>query len=316
MRRELGQLSLADGLVEGAGRNRQLAKIAALVDWTSFERLLGEVYAAPVGRPSYGPVVLLKCLLLQQWYRLSDPGLEEALADRLSFRRFVGLALADPVPDHSTLSRFRSELVRRGLAERLLAELNRQLDAQGLMVKVGTLIDASLVEADCRRPKKGEPVEGRSDPDASWNAMPEKPLFGYKIHLAVDQGSGLVRQALLTPGHVSDKVPFLDLVQGDEQAVYADRGYDGWWYRAELARRGITDGVMAGDYRQRRLAAEGHARNHALAALRRPIERTFGVLKRHYGYRRVRYRSLIRNTLQLQLLAVALNLRRALALTS
>jgi transposase, IS5 family len=74
MRRELGQLSLAEGLVEGAGRNRQLAKIAALVEWPAFERLLGAVYAAPVGRPSYGPLVLLRCLLLQQWYRLSDPG--------------------------------------------------------------------------------------------------------------------------------------------------------------------------------------------------------------------------------------------------
>jgi transposase len=217
MRRELGQLSLADGLVEGAGRNRQLEQIAALVDWPAFERLLGAIYAAPVGRPSYGPLVLLKCLLLQQWYRLSDPGLEEPLADRLSFRRFVGLALADPVPDHSTLSRFRSELVRRGLSARLLAELNRQLDGKGLMVKTGTLIDASLIAADCRRPKKGEPVEGRRDQDASWNAMPEQPLFGYKMHLAVDQGSGLVRQSLLTPANVSDKVPFLAPVQGDEQ---------------------------------------------------------------------------------------------------
>jgi transposase, IS5 family len=174
-----GQLSLADGLVDGgAGRNRQLERIAALVDWTSFERLLGAVDAAPVGRPSYGPVVLLKSLLLQQWYRLSDPGLEEALSDRLSFRRFVGLALADAVPDHSTLSRFRSQLSRRGLAEQLLAELNRQLDARGLMVKSGTLIDASLVAADCRRPHKGAPIAGRSDREASWNAMPEKPLFG------------------------------------------------------------------------------------------------------------------------------------------
>jgi IS5 family transposase len=155
MRRELGQLSLADGLVAGgAGRNRQLERIGSLVDWAAFERLLGEVYAAPVGRPSYGPVVLMRCALLQQWYGLSDPGLEEALSDRLSFRRFVGLALADPVPDHSTLSRFRSELVRRGLDAALLAELNRQLDAKGLMVKTGTLIDASLVAADSRRPRK------------------------------------------------------------------------------------------------------------------------------------------------------------------
>jgi IS5 family transposase len=317
MRRELGQLSLADGLVEdGAGRNRQLERIAGLVDWAAFECLLGEVYAAPVGRPSYGPVVLLKCLLLQQWYRLSDPGLEEALSDRLSFRRFVGLALADPVPDHSTLSRFRSELSRRGLAERLLAELNRQLDARGLMVKAGTLIDASLVEADCRRPRQGEPVAGRSDQDASWNAMPEKPRFGYKMHLAVDHGSGLVRRAILTPGRVSDKLPFLDLVQGDEQAVYADKGYDGAWYRARLVEQGIADGVMVGNYRQRPLDAAGRARNRVIGVIRAPVERTFALLKRWYGYARVRYRSLLKNALQLQLLAVALNLRRALVLTA
>ena len=260
-------------------------------------------------------MVLLRCLLLQQWYRLSDPGLEEALSDRLSFRRFVGLALADPVPDHSTLSRFRTELARRGLAERLLAELNRQLDAQGLMVKAGTLIDASLVAADCRRPRKDEPLEGRSDQDASWNAMPEKPLFGYKMHLAVDQGSGLVRRAILTPATSRTRLPFLDLVQGDERAVYADRGYDGWWYRRELARRGIADGIMTGNYRQRPLDAAGHARNRTIGPIRAPIERTFAILKRWYGYRRVRYRSLIKNALQLQLLAVALNLRRALVLT-
>jgi IS5 family transposase len=316
MRRDLGQLSLADGLVAGgAGRNRQLERIAALVDWAGFGRLLAEVYAAPVGRPSYGPVVLMKCVLLQQWYRLSDPGLEGALSDRLSFRRFVGLALADPVPDHSTLSRFRSELARRGLAEPLLAELNRQLDARGLMVKTGTLIDASLVAADGRRPRKGEPQEARSDRDASWNAMPEKPLFGYKAHVAVDQGSGLVRQAILTPANVSDKTPFLALVQGDEQAVYADKGYDGWWYRQELARRGIEDGIMAGNYRQRPLDAAGHARNRAIGVIRAAVERSFATMKRWYGYRRVRYRSLARNSLQLQLLALAMNLRRALVMT-
>jgi transposase, IS5 family len=159
MRRELGQLSLADGLVEGgAGRNRQLERIAALVEWPAFERQLGEVYAAPVGRPSYGPLVLLKCLLLQQWYRLSDPGLEEALSDRLSFRRFVGLALADPVPDHSTLSRFRAELVRAGsdraAAGRAQSPARRQRsDGQGW-------------HADRREPGRGRlspATQGRAD---------------------------------------------------------------------------------------------------------------------------------------------------------
>ena len=252
----------------------------------------------------------LKCLLLQQWYRRSDPGLEEALADRLSFRRLVGLALADPVPDHSTLARFGRELSRRGLAE-----LDRPLDATGLMVMTGTLIDASLDAADCRRPRQGEPLEGRSDQDASWNAMPEKPLFGYQMHLAVDHGPGLVRRAMLTPGHISDQVPFVDLVRGDEATVYADRGYDGWWYRQELARRGIADGIMAGDDRQRPLEAAGRARNRTIGVIRAPVERACAILKRWYGYGRVRYRSLGRNALQLQLLALALNLRRVPVLT-
>jgi len=143
--------------------------------------------------------------------------------------------------------------------------------------------------------------------------MPEKPLFGYKMDVAVDQGSGLVRRAILTPGHVPDKAPFLALVQGDEPAVYADPGYDGWWYRAELPARGIADGIMAGDYWRRPLGAKGHARNRALAALRAPIERTFGVLKRWYRYGRVRYSSLAHNALQLQLLAVAQPAPRARA---
>jgi transposase, IS5 family len=182
------------------------------------------------------------------------------------------------------------------------------------MVKTGTLIDASLVAADGRRPRKGEPVEGRSDRDATWNAMPEKPLFGYKAHVAVDQGSGLVRRAILTPAHVSDQTPFLDLVQGDERIVYADRGYESRWYRERLAEQGIADGVMRCDFQRRRLTPADHARNRALSRLRAPVERSFAILKRWYGYCRVRYRNLVRNALQLQLLCIALNLRRALVL--
>ena len=146
--------------------------------------------------------------------------------------------------------------------------------------------------------------------------MPEKPLFGYKAHVAVDRGSGLVRQAVLTPANVSDKTPFPALVQGDEGVVYADKGYDGWWYRQELALRGIGDGIMAASYWRRPLDAEGHARNRAIGVIRAPVERTFAILKRWYGYRRVRYRSLVKNALQLQLLACAMNLRRALVLTT
>ena len=314
MRRTFGQLTLADGLV--AQRSGALDGIAKLVDWAALETLMSSIQAAPVGRPGYGPLVLLRCLLLQQWYGLSDPGLEEALVDRLSFRRFVGLSLSDCVPDHSTLSRFRQVLVQQWLGERLLGEVNRQLDRKGLMLKRGTLVDASLVAANARRPRSGEPREELSDPDAAWNAMPEKPHYGYKAHVAVDEGSGLVRQAILTPGNVSDRTPAPQLIQGDEQAFYGDKGYDGCWLSARLAERGIADGIMRANYRQRRLSREDRARNRAIAKVRCQVERTFAILKQWYGFTRVRYRSLARNALQLQLLCTALNLRRGLVLTA
>ena len=313
MRRVVGQLSLADGLV--SGRQGALDRVSALVDWSGLEQVLAGVHAAPVGRPGYGPLVLLRCLLLQQWYGLSDPGLEEALCDRLSFRRFVGLSLSDPVPDHSTLSRFRKPLAECGLSEAVLNEVNRQFDARGLMLRHGTLVDASLVQAHARRPRKDEPPEQRSDPDARWNAMPEDgPVFGYKAHVAVDQGSGLIRQAILTPANVSDKTPAPRLIQGDEQAFYADKGYDDWWLDARLQERGVANRVMRVNYVRRRLSAADKAHNRAIRPVRAAVERTFAVMKLWYGYRRARYRSLLRNGLQLQLICAAMNLRRALVL--
>jgi IS5 family transposase len=313
MRRSFGQLSLADGLV--SARSGSLDRIAGLVDWPALDALMSGIHSAVAGRPGYGPLVLLRCVFLQQWYGLSDPGLEEALADRLSFRRFVGLSLSDPVPDHSTLSRFRKVLVEQRLGERLLAEVNRQLAEKGLILKRGTLVDASLIAANARRPRQSELKEERSDRDASWNAMPDdSPHYGYKAHVAVDQDSGLVRQAILTPANVSDRTPAPDLIQGDEQAFYADKGYDGWWLSAKLAERGIADRIMRPNYRRRPLTPEDKVRNKQIAAVRYQVERAFAVLKQWYGYSRVRYRSLQRNSLQLQFLCIAMNLRRAVVL--
>lgn len=314
MRRTFGQLSLADGLV--AGSSGSLDRVAELVDWAALEALMSAVHSAPVGRPGYGPLLLLRCVLLQQWYGLSDPGLEEALADRLSFRRFVGLSLSDPVPDHSTLSRFRKVLAERQLGEKLLAEINRQLDARGLILKRGTLVDASLVAANARRPRKGETKVMRSDLDATWTVMKDKPHFGYKAHVAVDQDSGLVRQAILTPANVSDRTPAPRLIQGDEQAFYADKGYDGWWLSDRLAEHGIIDYIMHPNYRRRPLTADQKIRNRMIAPVRAQVERVFAVLKQWYGYTRVRYRELIRNALQLQMLCAAMNLRRALVIAA
>lgn len=142
---------------------------------------------------------MFKCLLLQQWYALSDPQLEEALADRLSFRRFVGLPLDEEVPDHSTISRFRARLAQLKLGDRLFGELNRQLEGRGLLVKQGTMLEATLIETSVKPPRDAHSTPGdgsRLDPAAEWTKRGSKAFFGYKAHLAMDQGWELIRVAL------------------------------------------------------------------------------------------------------------------------
>ncbi len=166
MHREMGQPSLAESLLpQTLGRNERLERIDAMIDWEWLGRLVSRVYSAREGRPSYPPITMVKALLIQQWYNLSDPQMEEALADRISFRRFVGLGLQDDTPDYSTLSRFHSTLERLGLSERLFEELGEQLDGLGLVLKEGT-----LVEAQVRRPpvSAGRGVKSAVDPDADW----------------------------------------------------------------------------------------------------------------------------------------------------
>jgi len=311
--RDRGQLSLADGIVyQRAGLNERLSRIEGLLDWSPFAARLSVIYASSRGRRSYPPVTLFKCLLLQQWYGLSDPGLEEALADRLSFRRFCGLALDEAVPDHSTISRFRKQLAGHGLAEELFAEMHRQLDAKGLIVRQGTLIDATLVAAQAAAPGPRAPArESRLDPEARWTRRGNKHHFGYKAHIAVDQGSGLIRRALLTPANVNDTVPADDLVMGDEAAVYADMAYDTHARRARLKAAGIKDRIMHRGHKHGPLPPWRAQRNRLIQPIRAAVEGVFGLMKRSYGYRKLRYIGLSANAVHLNLLCIAINLRRA-----
>ena len=146
MHRESSGETFLEALVpERMGRNAQLERIAALVDWAPLAEIVSVIYAAPRGRPAYPPLLMVKALLLGEWYDLSDEALEAALWDRISFRRFVGLGLQEDAPDRATVSRFRRQLARRGLAPRLFAELNRQIEARGLVVKQGALLDATVI---------------------------------------------------------------------------------------------------------------------------------------------------------------------------
>ena len=295
------------------GRNARLERLTELIDWAPLEALVADLHAAPRGRPSYPPLLMVKVLLLQQWYQASDPAIEEALWERVSFRRFVGLGWQDPAPDHSTISRFRTQLATAGLAEQLFAAVEAQLAARGVLVKQGTLVDATLVEAQVRRPK-GSPTGAGSprDPDAAWARRGRQARFGYKVHLGVDADSELVRRAALTPANVNETEVADRLIAGDEAAVYGDAAYGTHARSARLRRLGIQDQLMRRPSKHHpRLSPAARRRHARIERVRRPVEHVFGTLKRSYGYQRVRYRGLARNTTELWFKLLAYNLRRA-----
>ena len=314
-RRDFRQLGLADGIVRRRGKKSEwLDRLDAALDWPALETIVGGVYASREGGLAYPLLTYVKLLLLQQWHGLSDEGLEAAVDDRLSFRRFAGIPLSESVPDHSSIWRFREELARRDLAARLLAEVNRQLDAKGLILRRGTLIDATILEAAVRPPTGDAGEVSERDPQAGWTKKNGKSRFGYKAHVAVDEGSGIVRRATMTPADVHDSVPADDLVQGDEGAVYADKAYDSEARRAGLRERGIEPRIMHKARRNRPLKPWQVAFNKAVAPIRAGVERPVAAVRRAYGHRRARHLGLARDDVRLQALCAAINLRRALAL--
>jgi IS5 family transposase len=316
----MAQGSLVEGfLPPGFGRNERLERISALIDWKPLEALAAQVRPGKDGRPPYEPVAMLKALLLQQWYGLSDPGFEEALLDRVSFRRFCGFGLDAATPDETTLCRFRNALKDAGLGEALFAEVLRQLDASGFVVKTGTLIDATLVRSSARTPPTGSTPKGQesraaADPDANWTRQGQnrRLFFGYKAHLGVDQGSGLVRSRVLTPAKVYESEVADRLICGDEKAVYADKAYEKKERRTMLKARGVKDRIQHRRHRwQKQLPRWQSVRNKLIGRVRGAVERTFAILKRRYGFERMRYAGLAANALHLDLTLIALNLRTA-----
>ncbi len=178
------------------GMNGSLERIDEEVDWEKFDTLVEGIYSAEEGRPSYPPLMMVKVLLLEQWYNLSDTQMEEALWDRISFRRFLGLG--DDTPHYSTISRFRTELARRGLSKKLFEELGSQLNRHGLMVKEGTLMDATLVAAQVRRPPMSAGRGARSSTGGGSQSH-----FRYKISVFQSRQKNQLHMGRGTPAPVT-----------------------------------------------------------------------------------------------------------------
>ena len=306
------------------GRNVRLETIAERIEWDRVDRALSDLRPGRMGPPAYPALLMFKALLLQQWYGLSDPGLEEALCDRMSFRRFVGLAGDQASPDHATLWRFRQTLAKAKLDQAAFEAVASQLDAQGLIVRQGTLIDASLIAAQSQPPPPPaedeiEPGASRllrspREPDANWTRRGSARFFGYKFHIAVDQGSQIIRRVKMTPASVNDTTQADDLIMGDEKSVWADKAYDSHARRARLKDLKIRNRICRRGNKHHAPSPWSLKRNRAIARIRGRVETIFAVLKRHYGHGRARYLTLMRNQTDLIMACIAINLRKALVL--
>jgi transposase, IS5 family len=290
-----------------------------VIDWAPLGMLAGRVRPGEIGRKPYEALAMLKALYLASLYDLSDPALEEALIDRVSFRLFCGFSLDDGTPDETTLCRFRNACAAAGILEQAFAEVIRQLDAKGLIVRKGTLLDATIVAAASRRPPQqaGSRPSLPREPGASFTRKGGKSHFGYRVHVGVDQGSGIIRRLAFAPAHVNESCVADALICGDETAVYADKGYESKERRRALKRRGIKDRILHRSHKNQDALPRWQARRNALIAPRRaPVERVFGNFKRLYGRARVRYCSFRRNLADMHRLATIYNLRRAVSLTT
>ncbi len=298
-------------LPRGAGHNATLDRLGGLARWYRFEKLLSHLRdEESCGRPGYPVLVLLRALVLQALYGLSERELEEALNDRLSFKRFVGLSFEEAVPDHTVLNRFRNRLIEEKLIEPLFAELDRQLEKAGLILKRGTMLDATLIEAVSAPPSPERPSP---DPDARITRRKGRSgfTFGYKAHVGVDQGSGLIRTVVTTPANVNDTVVADRLIRGDERSVLADAAYDTHARRARLTAQGVKPRIARRPNKHHPDLPPRLKRYNKLIARRRAaVETTFATLKCRMKLNLIRYIGLAKAQAQVAMAAIAFNMRR------
>jgi len=297
-------------------REAFLAKMDEVVPWAQLLAVIEPHYpkANPNGgRRPFGLGVMLRIYFLQQWYQLSDPGAEEALYDIQSMRQFAGLELGhDAIPDETTILNFRHLLERHNLTKALFSAVSAYLEAHGSMLRGGTIADATLIAA----PPSTKNKNRKRDPEMSQSKKRNQWYFGMKAHIGVDAKSGLVHSAEMTTGRVHDAKVMDQLIREDDRAVFADKGYVNEKKKQAARKAGVYWAVKEKPKRGRRLSSSQKKRNRKHGALRAKVEHVFRVIKCQYGYRKVRYRGLAKNTAQLFSLLALANLflaRRKLA---
>lgn len=318
----MDQMSFGDG--EYAGKKKRtrrevfLAEMEQVVPWDTLLKLIAPSYPeAGRGRQPYPLATMLRVHLMQNWFGLSDPAMEEALYEIASMRQFARLSLTKAIPDETTILNFRHRLEQNDLAPEIFARINAHLQRKGLMVKRGSIVDATIISA----PSSTKNAEGERDPEMHQTKKGNQWYFGMKAHIGVDADSGLVHTVVATPANEADVEVVEELLHGKEEVVHADAGYTGAdklpgcagieWQIA--ARRGRIKALPEGREKARLLGQE-----RAKASIRAKVEHPFRVIKRQFGLVKVRFRGLAKNAAHLLTLFALTNLwlarRRLLAM--
>jgi IS5 family transposase len=316
MERKLADATFLDGAVAELCGPRTAAffdKCQQLIPWAQLAAPLRDLYEdnGAGGRPAWPLVLMVKCLMLQKWFSLSDPQLEELLQDRLSFRRFVGLSLTEDTPDETTFVRFRQRLLAHHHGRTLFDRVLSHLDRHGLVLKGGTIVDATIIEAPLGRPRSGG--GSTRDPEASHTYKHRRTYHGYKAHIATDR-HGVIKDYRFGAASEHDATYFEELTAGEKTAVYGDTAYRSAAREAGLEQRGVLAGIIHKRVKgQTRLVPADRRRNRWLGRIRAVVEHPFAWIK-NMGHRRTRYRGRLRNALDFGLVAAAYNLKRSFSL--
>lgn len=320
MERAPNQPTLMDGYISELGDPRLQAKLDRLKQVIPWEKLAGPIRAtyannsAEGGRPNIPVVAMLRVMMLQKWFNLSDPAMEGMLLDRISFRRFVGLNLIEGTVDETTIVKFRKRLLDHGLTSRLFDEVVEHLTEAGLIVEEGTLVDATIIEAP-RGQKTDDGLGHTAQRGASHTRKHGRTYFGYKAHVATDP-RGMIKDYRYGTASEHDSRHIDDLIEGETQEVFADSAYMDKARKERLEAEGIFCGIIERRVRgQKELTKSQKAHNRLCASFRAYVEHPFAWMKKAGGFVRVRYRGLSRNALDFALGAIAYNFKRSLSLT-
>ena len=287
-----------------------LAQMERVVPWTELEALIAPYAPQGLrGRPPFLVSTMLRIHFMQQWFTLSDPAMEEALHDVPLFREFAALNYETRLPDESTILRFRHLLEENKLAAQILQTVNELLQAKGLLLKAGTVVDATLIAA----PSSTKNASGERDPEMHQTKKGNQWHFGMKAHIGVDADSGLVHTVRGTAANVNDVVEANSLLHGEESDAFGDAGYQGAAKRPD-AGEGVAwhiamrPGKRRALDKTRKVDALVDQLEALKASIRAKVEHPFRVIKRQFGHLKVRYRGLAKNTAQLTLLFALSNL--------